>query len=338
MPRSCPPPLRRLLLAGAPCSPGPQLCPPGQLFPPSAGASSCGSLAPAASPSRRLVATRTPACLRRLRCLTSRPPVGGLPGVPPGRGRRAGTQSADPAKGGAAVARLGTGSLRSAAGQPGWLSSPQWPSTAPTPTGSARRPARRPWWWLSSPARGSVPAIRPVLVGQAPLPFLPEAPDPWEGVSAPTRHRGSSPLSAWLPGGGPPAGDPLQILATPVSQISHPGWPTCTPPERTPAHVAGTSLCSEFGRRGPTPLVASPATGPALVPAGPRPAPSFGSSFLVATGRSPTSRWGLLPAAMNLGLGFLFASGPPWLWGFPRPPSWVAPRSISGSSVTEGFL
>ena len=79
----------------------------------------------------------------------------------------------------------------------------------------------------------------------------------------------------------------------------------------------GTSLCSELGQHGPAPLVASPATGPVLVLVGLRPTLSFGSSFLVAAGHSPTSLWGLLLAAMDLSLGLPFASGPPYLWGFP---------------------
>ena len=86
LPRSRLPPLRRPLAAGAPRSLGPQLCSPGQLIPHSAGGSSCGSLTPVALLSRRLVVTRVPACLRRLRCLTSLPPIAGLPGVSPCRG------------------------------------------------------------------------------------------------------------------------------------------------------------------------------------------------------------------------------------------------------------
>ena len=186
-------------------------------------------------------------------------------------------------------------------------------STAPTPTGSAQWPALRPRWRLSSPARGSVPAIGPTLVVKAPLPPSPAAPDPGEGVSAPAPHLSSSLPSPQPPSGGPLARDTRLALDTPVSHISQArgsGWPL---PVRVLPKVAGTSRCPGFGRRGPLPQVPSPATDPTLVLSGSPPAPSSGSRFRVTTSRSPASRWGLLPTAVDLGLGLPLANGPPCL-------------------------
>ena len=145
-----------------------------------------------------------------------------------------GSQSADPAKGGTAAARLGAGSLRSATGQPGQLSSPQWPSTAPTPTGSARRPAWRPRWRLSSPARGSVPAIHPVLVGQACFPSSWRLQIPWRasrlplGIAAPVLHPPGFPEAA-LPLGTRGRSLPLPSLISPI-----PGGRSYSPREYSP--------------------------------------------------------------------------------------------------------
>ena len=243
-----------------------------------------------------------------------------------------------PAKGGAAAARLGAGFLRSAAGQPGRPSSPRWPSTAPTPTGSAQRPAPRPRWQLSSPARGSVPASCPILVVSVPFLSFLAAPDPGEGVSAPTRRPGPSPPFARPPSSRLPAGDPLLARVAHASHVSRPRWPAQPPLGRTLPCLAGTSLRSGHGWHGPPPRVASPVIAPAHTPLGPQRAPSFGPSPLFGPGHPLASWWRLLPAAVGLG------SESPSPVALPiggaslgLPPGWL-PCSVSQSAVTEGFL
>ena len=236
-----------------------------------------------------------------------------------------GLRSVDPAKGGAAVARLGAGFLRSAAGQPGQPSSPRWPSTTPMPTGSAQRPAPRPRWQLSCPARGSVPASCPILGVLVLFLSFPAAPDPGEGVSAPTLRSGSSPSFARPPSSSLPAGDPRLARVAPASHVSRSRWPAQSPLGRTLPCLAGTSLRSGGGWRGPPPRVASPVIAPAHTPLGPQLAPSFGPSSLVAPGHPLASRWRLLPAVVGLGPESPLASCPPYLRGFLQSPSWVTP-------------
>ena len=195
-----------------------------------------------------------------------------------------GLRSVDLAKGGAAVARLGAGFLRSAAGPPGRPSYPQWPSTAPMPTGSTQRPAPRPRWQLSSPARGSVLASCSILVVSVRFLSFPAAPDPGEGVSAPTLRSGSSPPFAWPPSSSLPAGDPWLARVAHASHVSHSRWPAQPPLGRTLPCLAGTSPCSGRGWRGPPPRMASPVIAPAHAPLGHQLAPSFGPSSLFAPG------------------------------------------------------
>ena len=117
-----------------------------------------------------------------------------------------GPQSANPAKGGIAAARLGAVSPCSAAGQPGRLSSPQWPSTAPVPTSSARRPVRRPRWRLSSLARGGHRPSAPFSLGKPRFSSSPRlqirsrAPRLPLDIAAPVLHRPGFPVAALLLG------------------------------------------------------------------------------------------------------------------------------------------
>ena len=154
-----------------------------------------------------------------------------------------GLRSVDLAKGGAAVARLGAGFLCSAAGPPGRPSYPQWPSTAPMPTGSTQRPAPRPRWQLSSPARGSVLASCSILVVSVRFLSFPAGPDPGEGVSAPTLRSGSSPPFAWPPSSSLPAGDPWLARVAHASHVSHSRWPAQpSPREDSPLSCRHLSL------------------------------------------------------------------------------------------------
>ena len=236
-----------------------------------------------------------------------------------------GLWSVDPAKGGAAVARLGAGFLRSAAGQPGQPSSLRWPSTALTPTGSAQWPAPQPKWQPPSPARGSVLASCPILAVSVPCLSTSAAPDPGKGASAPARRSGSIPPFAWPPSGGPPAGDPRRVPVALAPLVSCPRWPPQPPLSRTLPCLAGASLHSGRGWCSPPPRVASPVIAPAHAPSGSQPAPSSGPSPLVAPGHPLASRWWLLPAAVGLGPEFPLASRPPYLRGFPPSLSRVTP-------------
>ena len=150
-------------------------------------------------------------------------------------------------------------------------------------------------------------------------------PDPGEGVLSPGRRSGSILPSARLPSSGPPAGDPRQAPAAPASHVSRSRWPAPLPLGRALLCLAGTSLLSGRGWRGPPPRGTPPVIAPAPAPSGPWLAPSSGPSSLVAPGRPPGSRWGLLPVVEGFGLKVLLASRPPCLPGVPPPPSGVTP-------------
>ena len=148
-------------------------------------------------------------------------------------------------------------------------------------------------------------------MGRVPLPLPPAAPSGREGVLAPSGCRRSGPPSDRLPSGGPPAGDPRHLFATPLPQISHLGRPTRLPPEGIPVHAVGSFPCLDHGQCGPALLAVFPATGHALAPAGRQATPTFGYSSLSATPRYPTSRWRFPCAVPRLPPGSLFASGSP---------------------------
>ena len=192
----------------------------------------------------------------------------------------------DPAKVAAPVARPGAGSLRSASGRPGRLSSLRWPSTVLTPTGSALQPVRWPKRRLPSPA---LACLAPGgCVQLLPLRAISGL---WAGILAPSRRPRLGSPSDRLPGGGRLAGDPKPIPATPTSRISRLWRPTRIPPEGTPVYVSGTSPCPGPGLLGPAPLAVVPVTGPALVPVGHQATPSIGYRPLAATVCPPISRW-----------------------------------------------
>ena len=91
-------------------------------------------------------------------------------------------------------------------------------------------------------------------------------PDPGEGVLAPGRRSGSILPSARLPSSGPPAGDPRQVPAAPASHVSRSRWPAPLPLGRALLCLAGTSLLSGRGWRGPPPRVTSPVIAPLMHP------------------------------------------------------------------------
>ena len=132
------------------------------------------------------------------------------------------------------------------------------------------------------------------------------------GILAPSQCLRPCPPSHRHPGGGRLAGGPMQISATPISQISHLGRPTRLPPEGTPVDVAGIALCPDLRQPGPALPATFPATGPAFAPVGCRATPAFGYGFLAATPPSPISRWRLPLAVTCLSLGSPFASGRPY--------------------------
>ena len=202
-----------------------------------------------------------------------------------------GFRSVDPAKVVAPVARPGAGSLRSASGLPGRLSSLQWPSTALMPTGFVRQPVRRPKCRLPLPVQGSALAVRPAPGGCVQPSPTPAVPGLWAGILAPSWRLGPSSPSDRLPSGRRLAGDLMLISATPTSQLSHLWGPTRIPPEGTPVYVAGALPCPDPGQHGPAPQAVFPGTGLPLAPVGGRATPSVGYSFFAATVRPPISRW-----------------------------------------------
>ena len=150
-------------------------------------------------------------------------------------------------------------------------------------------------------------------------------PDPGEGVLAPGRRSGSILPSARLPSSGPPAGDPWQVPDAPASHASCSRWPAPLPLGRALLRLAGTSLLSGRGWRGPPPCGTPPVIAPAPAPSGPRLAPSSGPSSFVTPDCPPGSRWGLLPAAEGFSLKVLLASHPPYRQGVLLPPSGMTP-------------
>ena len=232
------------------------------------------------------------------------------------------------AKGGSSVTRLVAGSLRSVSGPPGWPSSPQWPSTAPLPTGFIQGPAWQPRRWLPFPVWGSALAVPLGPVGQVPLPLPLASPRGREGVLAPSGCLQSGPPSDRLPSGGPPAGDPRHPVATPLSPISHPGRPICLPPEGILVRAAGSFPCFSHRQRGPALLAVLPTAGHTLALAGCQATPAFSCSSLSPAPHSPTSRCRVPCAVPCLPL------GPPFASCSPHPSASHSPDPLSSSCLS----